>query len=62
MCEKDLIVELEIHLPSLDEQTHIVDILDCFDALTDDVVSGLPTEIEVRHSQYEFYRDRVLRF
>ncbi len=37
-------------------------ILDKFDALVNDISSGLPAEIEARRKQYEYYRDRLLTF
>lgn len=40
----------------------IVDILDRFDALCNDITSGLPAEIEARQKQYEYYRDKLLTF
>lgn len=40
----------------------IVDILDHFDALCNDITSGLPAEIEARQKQYEYYRDKLLTF
>ena len=40
----------------------IVDILDRFDALCNDISSGLPAEIEARQKQYEYYRDKLLTF
>lgn len=51
-----------IPVPSLDEQQRIVSILDRFDALCNDLTSGLPTEIEARRKQYEYYRDKLLTF
>ncbi|MBS5581148.1 MAG: restriction endonuclease subunit S [Megasphaera sp.] len=51
-----------IPLPSLEEQERIVGILDRFDALSNDLSSGLPAEIEARQKQYEYYRDRLLNF
>jgi type I restriction enzyme S subunit len=48
--------------PSLDEQERIASILDRFDALTRDLTSGIPAEIEKRRQQYEFYRDKLLTF
>ena len=47
---------------SLSEQQRIVDILDRFDALCNDITSGLPAEIEARRKQYEYYRDKLLTF
>lgn len=40
----------------------IVDILDRFDTLCNDITSGLPAEIEARQKQYEYYRDKLLTF
>jgi type I restriction enzyme S subunit len=51
-----------VPLPSLEEQTRIVAILDRFDALTNDLTHGLPAEIAARRKQYEYYRDRLLNF
>jgi type I restriction enzyme S subunit len=51
-----------IPIPSLEEQARIVSILDRFDALTNDIASGLPAEIEARRKQYEYYRDKLLTF
>lgn len=52
----------EIPVPSLEEQQRIVDILDKFDALVNDISQGLPAEIEARRKQYEYYRDKLLTF
>ena len=54
--------EIVIPIPSLEEQARIVDILDRFDTLVNDITSGLPAEIEARRKQYEYYRDKLLRF
>ena len=47
---------------SLAEQRRIVDILDHFDRLCNDISEGLPAEIEARQKQYEYYRDKLLTF
>ena len=57
-----MIMDLMIPLPSLEEQTRIVSILDRFDALCNDLSEGLPAEIEARQKQYEYYRDKLLQF
>ena len=53
---------IPISLPSLPEQRRIVSILDRFDALCNDLTSGLPAEIAARQKQYEYYRDKLLTF
>ena len=53
---------IPIPLPSLQEQERIVSILDRFDAICNDITSGLPAEIEARTRQYEYYRDKLLTF
>lgn len=51
-----------IPIPPLSEQQRIVSILDRFEALTTDLQSGLPAEIEARRQQYEYYRNKLLTF
>ena len=54
--------KIKIPIPSLEEQSRIVSILDRFDALCNDLTSGLPAEIAARQKQYEYYRDKLLTF
>lgn len=49
-------------VPPLEQQQRIVDILDRFETLCNDISSGLPAEIEMRQKQYEYYRDKLLTF
>lgn len=52
----------KIPLLTIDEQGRIVNILDRFDKLCNDISEGLPAEIEARQKQYEYYRDKLLTF
>lgn len=56
------IKNIDISIPSIEEQERIVSILDRFDTLCNDLSKGLPAEIEARQKQYEYYRDRLLSF
>ena len=58
----DGILKAEIPLPTLEEQKHIVELLDRFDSICNDIASGIPAEIEARQKQYEYYRDKLLTF
>ena len=55
-------LSMGVPLPCLSEQQRIADLLDRFDALVNDISSGLPSEIAARRAQYEHYRDRLLSF
>lgn len=59
---KSKIEQLKIPLPPLSVQEEIVELLDKFDTLTNDLTSGIPAEIEARKKQYEYYRERLLTF
>jgi type I restriction enzyme, S subunit len=54
--------KLKLPIPSLEEQNRIVVLLDRFNTLCNDISTGLPTEIEARQKQYEYYRDKLLTF
>ena len=58
----DNLAKITIPIPPLEEQKRIVAILDRFEALTTDLQSGLPAEIEARRKQYEYYREKLLTF
>ncbi|AGA65769.1 putative restriction endonuclease type I S subunit [Brachyspira pilosicoli P43/6/78] len=58
----DSIRNIKIPVPPLEEQERIVNILDKFDALCNDITRGLPAEIKLRKKQYEYYRDKLLTF
>lgn len=59
---QSILSKLPLVLPPLSEQKRIAEILDKFDALVNDLESGLPAEIEARRKQYEYYRDKLLTF
>lgn len=54
--------QFDIKIPTLEEQHCIVNILDKFDKLINDISEGLPAEIELRRKQYEYYRNNLLSF
>lgn len=62
MANLSFIRGLQIPIPPLEEQIRIVAVLDRFDALCNDLTSGLPAEIAARQKQYEYYRDKLLTF
>lgn len=57
-----LIKDFPIPVPPLAEQRRIVDLLDKFDNLVNDLSVGLPAELRARRKQYEHYRDKLLTF
>ena len=58
----EALLNIPLCIPALNEQEHIVTILDRFDTLCTDLSTGLPAEIEARQKQYEYYRDKLLTF
>ncbi len=58
----DNILNAAIPVPPLPIQEKIVEVLDKFDALVNDLSEGLPAELAARRKQYEYYRDRLLTF
>lgn len=53
---------LKIPVPSLEIQSRIVQVLDNFDTVCNDLNIGLPREIELRQKQYEYFREKLLTF
>lgn len=51
-----------IPVPSIEKQDEIIEKLEVFDTICNDNRKGLPAEIEARHKQYEYYRDKLLTF
>ena len=60
--DKNAVMEYEFYLPNLETQKRIVDVLDNFEKICNDLNIGLPAEIEARQKQYEYYRDLLLTF
>lgn len=54
--------DIIVPLPSLSEQQRIVDILDRFDTLYNDISKRLLAEINDRQKRYEYYRNKLLSF
>ena len=54
--------KVKIPVPEIMVQERIVNVLDNFDKVCNDLHIGLPAEIEARKKQYEFYRDSLLTF
>ena len=59
---KEVLENLEILIPPIEIQNEIVNILDNFETLVNDIRQGLPREIELRQKQYEYYREKLLTF
>jgi type I restriction enzyme S subunit len=54
--------KIMIPIPPIEVQNRIVEILDKFEVIINDIISGLPAEIASRRKQYEYYRDKLLTF
>ncbi|VEU74210.1 restriction modification enzyme subunit S2A [Mycoplasmopsis citelli] len=54
------ISDMKILVPDLLIQQKIVDVLDNFEKICQDLNIGLPAEIELRDKQYAYYRDKLL--
>lgn len=54
--------KVKLPVPSLEIQRRIVQVLDNFDAVCNDLNIGLPKEIELRQKHYEYFRDKLLTF
>ena len=53
---------IKIPYPSLEIQSRIVQVLDNFDMVCNNLNIGLPKEIELRQKQYEYFREKLLTF
>ena len=54
--------KIMVPIIDIDKQQEIVDILDRFDSICNDISKGIPAEIEARQKQYEYYRGKLLEF
>ena len=54
----DNMAKYEVAIPSIEEQSHIVSILDTFEAC----IANLEAQLELREKQYEYYRNKLLTF
>ncbi len=59
---RPMLLNFPFPVPTLAEQHRIVDILDKFEALVNDLTEGLPAEIAAVQEQYEYYRNKLLSF
>lgn len=59
---RPMLLRFPLCLPSISEQHRVATILDEFDTFQANLSCGIPAEIEARHKQYEYYRDRLLTF
>lgn len=51
-----------IPIISIQEQKRIIEILDKFETLCDDISKGILAEIKARRKQYDYYMDKLLSF
>ena len=56
------LAKVELSVPDLAIQKRLVEVLDNFESICNDLSIGLPAEIEARQKQYEYYRDLLLTF
>ncbi|WP_223211631.1 restriction endonuclease subunit S [Mycoplasmopsis citelli] len=57
---RESILNLKFNIPSIQTQQYIVDTLDYFEEITNDLSKGLPSEIMLRNKQYQYYRNKLL--
>ena len=59
---QQIVNKIKIKLPPIEIQNKVVKVLDKFQTLLEDTKGLLPTEIEQRRKQYEYYREKLLTF
>ncbi len=62
MANMSFVRGLEIPVPSIEEQTKIISILNQFEELNENMLTRILAELEARQKQYEYYRDKLLTF
>ena len=60
--DKEAVMNYQFQIPDIERQKRIIENLDKFDALINDITEGIPAEIEARQKQYEYYRNKLLTF
>ena len=58
----NVMANIQIPIPPLETQNKIVEILDNFSSLVNDIKDGLPKEIQLRKKQYNYYLNKLLDF
>jgi type I restriction enzyme S subunit len=58
----DIVKSIEVPVPSMEQQTRVVELLNNFDMLVNDPDCGLPVELAARKKQFGYYRDRLFAF
>jgi type I restriction enzyme S subunit len=58
----EIVKSVTVPVPPRDRQERVVELLDRFDALVNDISVGLPAELAARREQYEYYRDMLFKF
>lgn len=59
---KEAVMNYKFFLPDINEQNKIVNILEAFEKISNDISIEIPVEIEARKKQYDYYRDKLLNF
>ena len=60
--DKNAVMKYNLLLPPIATQKRIVDVLNNFEKICNDLTSGIPAEISLRQKQYEYYRQKLLNF
>ena len=58
----EMLSKVGLSIPSIPIQERLVNVLDNFESICNDLNIGLPAEIEKRQKQHEYYRDLLLTF